>query len=256
MNSRPVLFEYFNGTAEVLKAEYLRSGEQEADYNLGKNRENFCSRFLKRALPSRLKIGSGEIWDSHGRKTGQLDTIIVREDCPVLDFGTENVYLAEGVFAVIEVKSNLDRSKLIEAGTSLMKVRTLTIPPVYSIFISQSDEKPLDRPLRIIFAYDGATAKTVIDEIRQRNWDDLFDLVCVLNRGVLVSKGRLLDWTNKDENITFLKGSPCALGILYLYLVHYANQYLGRTISIKHYFSQIKDWIVSDPEPAAPPDRR
>ncbi|MHA1344044.1 MAG: DUF6602 domain-containing protein [Promethearchaeota archaeon] len=34
-------------------------------------------------------------------------------------------FLAEGVFAVIEVKSNLDRNKLIEAGNCLEKVKDL-----------------------------------------------------------------------------------------------------------------------------------
>jgi len=88
---KPILFEYFSKTARVLMADYERSREQEASLNLGRNREFFCERFLTNVLPFKLRISSGEIWDAKGTKTGQLDLIIIREDAPVLDFGTANV---------------------------------------------------------------------------------------------------------------------------------------------------------------------
>ncbi|KKK41117.1 hypothetical protein LCGC14_0463380 [marine sediment metagenome] len=120
--------------------------------------------------------------DSQGNRTGQLDTIIIRDDAPKLTYeGERDTFLGEGVFSVIEVKSNLTREKLKEAGRTLKKVRDLHIE--YPSF--QSGSGPLfDGPFRIIFSYIGATESTLINEIKKNNWHDLFDLICILNRGV------------------------------------------------------------------------
>jgi hypothetical protein len=238
---KPLLFEYFSKTARVLMAEYERSREQEASFNLGRNREFFCESFLRKVLPFKLRTSSGEVWDSKGTKTGQLDLIIIREDAPALDFGTANVYLAEGVFAVIEVKSNLERTKLIEAGNSLKRVEELKPTPGRMIYITRGDEKILTRPLRIIFSYEGATWKTLSDEINERSWQNLFDLICILDRGVFVNKGRLLSWENNNQ-FAFVKGGPASVGILYFYLITYGNEYLARNIDITPYFEPIKGW--------------
>ena len=108
---KPILFDYFRKTAKVLEANYDRSSEQNASSKLGKNRESFCNLFLNTVLPPKLKIKSGEIWDSKGIKTGQLDLIIIRDDAPSLEFGSDNTYLAEGVLSIIEIKSQLDPNK-------------------------------------------------------------------------------------------------------------------------------------------------
>lgn len=121
-----MLFDYFEKSTDVLLAQYERSKGQEASANLGFNRELFCNRFLAQVLPSRLKIHRGEIWDSQGNRTGQLELIIIRDDAPILTYeGGANTILAEGVLGVIEVKSNLSREKLIEALVTLKKVKDL-----------------------------------------------------------------------------------------------------------------------------------
>jgi len=85
MTERPLLYSYFEDSVNVLMANYKRSANQNADTNLGKNRENFYNNFLKKVLPPRLSVRSGEVWDSKGNKTGQLDSIVIRDDCPSLD---------------------------------------------------------------------------------------------------------------------------------------------------------------------------
>jgi hypothetical protein len=51
-SERPILYCYFEDSVKVLLANYKRSANQNADSNLGKNRENFCNYFLKKVLPS------------------------------------------------------------------------------------------------------------------------------------------------------------------------------------------------------------
>ncbi|HEY5123252.1 MAG TPA: DUF6602 domain-containing protein [Ignavibacteria bacterium] len=234
---KPVLFDYFKKTAKVLEASYDRSAEQNASTNLGKNRESFCNLYLNSVLPPKLKTKSEEIWDSKGEKTGQLDLVIIRDDAPSLEFGSDNTYLAEGVFAVLEIKSNLDRTKLCESAKTLLNVKKLTI----NIGATISIGKPLTRPLRIVFGYEGATYETITDEIIKNGWQDLFDLVCILNRGVLINRGRLLNWEGPSQFL-YVNGGAAAIGFIYYYLTSYGTSFLGRSLNINSYFEPIMNW--------------
>jgi len=164
------------------------SKNQKASTNLGNNRENFVNDFLSIVLPLKLKVKSGEIIDSNNFKTGQLDTIIIRDDAPSLDFGGKNTYLAEGVFAVIEIKSNLTREKLLEAKNSLQKIEKLLIP---SPTITAGGYN-LGRPLRILFAYTGSSWETITKILDEEKCNDLFDLIAILDKGVFLTKNRLV----------------------------------------------------------------
>ncbi|MCA9472280.1 MAG: hypothetical protein MRJ96_03090 [Nitrospirales bacterium] len=223
----PLLLPYFRKSAELLLTEYSRSCEQNASDNLGHNREVFCSKFLSGVLPNHLRISSGEIWDSERAKTGQLDLIVVRDDAIPLDFsGNRRTYLAEGVFAVIEVKSNLTRTKLVEAGESLERVSHLKVLPCTGIKMGK--DATLNRPLRIAFGYKGATFDTLAEEICSRSWHNLFDLVCILDQGALVAKDRLLTHPRNHEFLRF-NAKAAALGFLWYYLVTYGASFRIRT---------------------------
>lgn len=238
MGGKPILYPYFQKTAAVLLAEYERSKEQRASSNLGRNREHFCKEFLSKVLPPKLSLKSGEIWDSQKNKTGQLDIIILRDDAPSLHIGSDDIYLAEGVFAVIEVKSNLTREKFVEAGETLAKVANLKI----NVGATISSGPMLDRPLRSIFAYEGASWETINDEIDKKNWIEIFDLICILNRGVLLKRGRILNWSTDQEFMVINSKSAC-LGYLYLYLVSYGTSFLGRGMILNPYFEPFNNWI-------------
>jgi hypothetical protein len=234
---KPILFDYFKKTAIVLEANYDRSAKQNASANLGRNRENFCKLFLNNVLPPKLKTKSGELWDSKGNKTGQLDLIVIRDDAPSLEFGSDNTYLAEGVFAALEIKSNLDRTKLGEAAHTFSNVQKLSITSGATISIGT----PLNRPLRIVFGYEGAIWETILDEINKKGWQETFDLICILNRGVLINKGRLLNWAGPEQFVT-VNGSAAAIGFVYYYLTSYGTSFLGRSFDINSYFEPLVNW--------------
>jgi hypothetical protein len=76
--------------------------------DLGFAREHFIKQILEGLLPRSVIIGSGEIVDGYGGRSGQQDIIIYRSDFPVITSLTPiNTYLVEGVIATIEVKSNI-----------------------------------------------------------------------------------------------------------------------------------------------------
>lgn len=235
--------EYFKSTASVLLAEYARSSGQDSSTDLGTNREHFCRNFLAKVLPLKLKVTKGEIIDTENHSTGQLDVILIRDDAPAITYGEIETYLAEGVFAVIEVKSNLTTNELERAANSLSRVKDLCINSGAAI----TSGPVLGRPLRIVFAYEGATWETLKREINTRGWNDIFDIIVILNRGVLIRRGLLLNW-NGNEVFAVANGKAAALGLLYYHLIQYSSTFVGRSLNLSGYFEPINRWGGDDRE--------
>ena len=241
---KPVLFDYFDSMADELLSSYNKSKLQKSSENMGENREIFLNKFLEVCLPNKLSVREGEIWDKKGYKTGQIDTIITRDDCSALLFGRSNVYLAEGIFAVIEVKTKLNREKLIEAGNKLEQVKTLDV----DFGLTMTSRPICKRPLRLVFAYEGANWKTIEDEIIKRKWETLFDIICILKQGVLISAfkdegiERLFEDKKEGECFLIASGEASALGFLYYFLISYGVAFLARSINIHQYFEPISFW--------------
>lgn len=241
MSEKPILSEYFEKYANILKVLHEASSLQEASDNLGANRECFHNNFLSKVLPKRLIVEKGEIWDAHGNKTGQLDTIIIRDDSPKLTFeGERDTFLAEGVFAVIEVKSNLAREKLREAGNTLKKVRDLQ--QEYPGMMSGGGAGAMiEEPFRIVFAYEGATEKTIMDEIKDNSWHTLFHLICILNRGVYEPNPQFVK-LNEGEPYLFIPGQGICLGKIYHLLITYCQGYISKRIVLEPYLTPWNLW--------------
>jgi hypothetical protein len=175
--------------------------------------------------------------DKNGNKTEQLDSIIIRDDCPALDFGGKNVYLAEGVFAVIEIKSNLNSTQLRRAGKTLERVKNLETKDRAVMTTGPR----INRPLRLVFSYKGANWDTLKSVIDQNDWIDLFDMICILGKGVIISKGDLFGW---DSNHDFysLESKAAPVAFLYYYLVSYGSSFVARSININSYFKPYNSW--------------
>ena len=113
-----VMGEWYSYSREVL--------QQSTD--LGFAREHFVKDVLSGFLPKSVIVGSGEIIDGKGNRSGQQDVIIYRADFPVITSLTPvNTYLAEGVIATIEVKSDLSTGEpsLYSAFRNVQKVLAL-----------------------------------------------------------------------------------------------------------------------------------
>lgn len=110
----------------------------------GADRENFITIFLSKVLPPQFRFGSGDITDLTGKMSGQVDIVVeypFLPSIPVLGEGSR-LYLAEGVAAVIEVKSNLKDqwSQVERTAEQLRPLRrgfgssSLSAPPFIPIF--------------------------------------------------------------------------------------------------------------------------
>ncbi|MDQ9128755.1 hypothetical protein RDT67_20255 [Serratia fonticola] len=94
----------------------------------GSARANFINNYLEQVVPQGCRIStSGEIIDNKGGSTGELDIIIENgyfPNIPVVGDKSSRLFFAEGVAAVIEVKSSLQNqwNEAMHTGQRLSQV--------------------------------------------------------------------------------------------------------------------------------------
>jgi hypothetical protein len=76
----------------------------------GREREDLIDRYLAQVFPTHYRFGDGDITDINENKSGQVEIVVEYPFFPSFPMigANSRLYLAEGVAAVIEVKSSLD----------------------------------------------------------------------------------------------------------------------------------------------------
>src|SRR5258708_27826595 len=93
---------------------------------IGAIREEVIRDILSKFLPLSVEIGTGQLVDSVGNLSDQVDIVIAKNSTPVFRFGGGvSAFLYDTVLATIEVKSMLYRDKLKEALENSFSVKNL-----------------------------------------------------------------------------------------------------------------------------------
>jgi len=113
------------GIRKQLIASY-DAGKPMSTASRGSERELFVSSFLRNVLPTPFRLGDGEVVDSFGNSSGQLEVVIEYPFMPSIPAIAEGprLYFAEGVAAAIEVKSDL-MSQWDEVKATAAQLRTV-----------------------------------------------------------------------------------------------------------------------------------
>jgi hypothetical protein len=124
----------------------------------GRNNELVVAEFLKQHLPHRYTVTTGKVSAAGGLKSKQIDLIIHdRLDTPTLVDGLGFSFApVEKVYAVIAVKTTLDRGELADAMTSIQSVRELPRTAAFYRTPRETFRVPdhaVLRPRALIFAY-------------------------------------------------------------------------------------------------------
>jgi hypothetical protein len=96
------------GIQGILNGVHLASSTM-SSASSGQERAAFIDQFLSQVLPSPFRFGAGDATDVSGLRSGQLDVVVEYPFAPGLPLaggGPSRLYLAEGIAAVVEVKSN------------------------------------------------------------------------------------------------------------------------------------------------------
>ena len=157
--------------------------------------------FLKQYLPRNLEMSTGLAVDAKGGVSKQLDIIIHdAAKTPVFFQSTDTrVIPIECIYAVIEVKSCLDKSELEKSFQNMQSVKTLEkiafFEPDNPIIIKTTElfgKKWSNWPvLYFVFAFDSSTSLESIlsnlqDLVINTAVDKRIDSICVLSKGVIL----------------------------------------------------------------------
>ena len=119
---------HYEGLAERMLSEIntisdrmSHSGEK------GRNNELVLREFLNAALPRRFSVSTGKVVAVGGLESGQMDLIVHdRIHTPaLLEAHAWSLVPIESVYAVISVKTTLDKKELRDAMSSIASVRAL-----------------------------------------------------------------------------------------------------------------------------------
>lgn len=121
----PALLQRLAGYRAHLIAAY-KSGAGMSSASKGNERRAFVHEFLEETFPLPNCFGTGDCIDKAGNQSGELDVVVEYPFLPSLTLqGRSRLYLAEGVAAVIEVKSNISsqRKEACDTGERLKVLR-------------------------------------------------------------------------------------------------------------------------------------
>jgi hypothetical protein len=156
----------------VLRAALDRArGEFEHRGLRGDALERSARELLGKRLPSRFRVGTGEVIDRYGGRSSQLDVVVLTEDQPFVHPSDESgTYLVEGVAAIGEVKTRLDGAALDDILAKGGRVRTLRPTHLQGdeIFTNPSDRaRFIDSTAYFALAMESALRpETLLDRLR------------------------------------------------------------------------------------------
>lgn len=215
----------FNSIAKkmIIDFEYIREDIKNKPGLKGQLVENTLRRFLAEYFPKSLDITSGYIIDVDGNESRQLDVIITdaSKTPKFLDSDGVRVVPVECVYAVIEIKTEIQQKELDEIFENMLSVRSLEKKAFTPTFIDAEftwNVYGTDRKIwpvnYYVFAFDSMgldLLKERIDNFHTSNqlpvWKRI-DGICVLNRGVICN-------VNKEEKIIVLPNENSQLKVFY-----------------------------------------
>lgn len=150
---------FFQSAAQQLLADARQSATLGNSTAIGSERETSIERTLKRLLPPSCEVlRGGYLFDLEGNSSRQIDIIVLSGTTPRFAalHGGQAFAPIEGTIAVCEVKSRLDKERLIQALDNFAALPVLKHPEAT---LPRYIKKPntefwWDLPYKAIFAFD------------------------------------------------------------------------------------------------------
>lgn len=238
---------------------------------IGSARETPARLQLERILPGNIGIGSGIVIDSFGGGSKQQDIVVFEKHlCPVFsinDTPEATYYPVEGVLAVGEVKSRLDKTRLEDSFSKIASVKSLKrmveaeaagafgLPPTvpFRKYGSQSlmsgaevEQYSTDKSLDQVFGFILAGTSALKPETLLDQTVDLSKVIRPHNApNTIVSLADgYISWLDSKSNSlcrSAMEGDTLAFspggtrGFLWLVFLLRLHAEAGRTVSARHY---------------------
>lgn len=226
------------------------------DHNLsiGESAEESVRRFLRSHLPESIGVAKGQVIDSRGGTSKQLDVILYdMAHTPVLFRSDEENYRlipVEGVMAVIEVKATVSGADLASIAANMESVKALekrayfdpvegvSIVTTTNLFGQSFDHFPITFSL---FAFEASSSDNMVPAFRTanngRSLSRRIDNACLLNRGVIMNfaEGQSYSGTPYPASTALISETEHRLLLWYLLNSNVWLQARMKPINMVHY---------------------
>ena len=182
-----------------LKFEGIRE-QFEHSGNKGTNGEYIIKDFLKYYFSPQYQFGNGEVIDSKGRQSGQVDIVITNKYHPCIsDYNIPSIFFIEGVSCCGEVKFLLTSAELTKSLDNCTKYKELE-PKLDGSLTAYSNKEDLKRFVNkrpyFLFCYESQlTIETVNKKISLYNSqkrlevENQIDSVFLMDKGLIYNLG-------------------------------------------------------------------
>jgi hypothetical protein len=215
-------------------ASTLELGREFITHNgeMGEAAEESWRQWLQKYLPRRYCIDKAIIVDCNGNTSDQIDIVIYDGQYSYFVFRHEQVIYvpAESVYAVIEIKQELNKSNLAYAGKKAASVRKLSrtsaeIPFVGGIY----RPKPLHKILAGIITIESVWKDPLGDSLKKNLTNE--DIDSQVNFGCAIKHGSF--WAEYEPKITLKKSSPDESLLFFFLQLLKALQSIGTVPAIR-----------------------
>jgi hypothetical protein len=236
------LRDIFSEVAAQMTARFTKSRAALDHSGLkGRANEEVVREFLRDHLPRQLDVYSGQIIDTLGRQSREMDVIISDSlKTPVFyDDGGSRVVPVEPVYSIVEVKAHLDTEELQRSILNMKSVKRLSKEAYYrqtgpvqhttTMFGDEWDIWPLTY---FIFAFESIDLNLLTEKLHEHNdagappLSERVDMICVLDKGIVCNRsddGSTSPTPFLGTNRVAMH-SENALFLFYLHLIHLFTQ--------------------------------
>lgn len=201
----------FQTISRKMRADFDASSEINHHGSRGTVRENKLRNFLAEGrLPGRYGLGAGEVVGRVRDTSRQCDVVIYDKYDGVMFIYDESVQVfpIDCVYGIIEVKSSLSKTELIDALDKIAAFKEMTPTGMVSQPAGGgfTTFHPRPRPFGAVFAYGlaGNSLNSLVDNLRE--WEAMVDpklwpnYLCVLEAGVIYHAGEdLAEFIDSDK---------------------------------------------------------
>jgi len=183
VNHSEELLQRLAGIQKSLSGLY-ESGGGMSTASRGREREQFIDSFLSRVLPPGYRFGSGDVIDTFGSRSGQVDVVVEFTFLPSLPalVGSTRLYLAEGVAAIVEVKSNLAKQwEEVKATASALR-------PLERVFQVPGFTPYGTPPKKIPLFAVGYTGWRQLETVREKASEGIVDGILIIDAGLFSTR--------------------------------------------------------------------
>jgi len=152
--------EYMREIVAEMSRKSVNIGKAYAQHksSVGSNRECLVAKFLREHLPKRFGVSTGLIISHDGYCSNEADLVVFdrANNSPLYPGFGKELWPVEGIYALIEVKSQLSPRDLNNAISKLRKFKNLqrSFPPV-------KDEPRIADSLAVLWSFDSSSPETL-----------------------------------------------------------------------------------------------